>query len=556
MSLEFLFEMAWKSALIAGVALLLAAALRSRAAADRAAVLRVAVTLLLLLPLISLLLPKLQIEAWEAEAVAVTRDIAAFALPEAASAVPAATAPQAALAAAPEPTIWDDPTLLFLILYLGGFAMAAARLGAGLWTLRGWTAGAREVDCPHWIEAFERARWAAEAPANLRLLVSDEAPSPLSWGLLRPVILIDRDTLDEPDDADAILAHEIAHVVRRDWAVLMLTRVAAALFWFNPLVWILEREVVQQAEEAADIEAALWVEPARYAQTLVHWAQFNAGGLVPANSIAPSASALARRVRAILDARRRSAPSGSFGAFAAIAGCATFAVTLAVLQLIPAVAEAHEVPSLPRAPSPVRVVPAVPTGAAPAAIPAAPEAPMVVVGRLAAAEAPVAPLAAAVAASVHPHPEPPSPPEAGAWPTPPQVRVDVRAPHPAGPATPVVARPPRPPRSPVNVDELVAMRIHGVSAEYIRALREANAALRQVGTEQLVAMRIHGVSPAFVREMAAAGYPNLNAEALVAMRIHGVSARDARQAQQARGRRLSAEELIERAILDHDEDDD
>ena len=554
MSLEFLFEMAWKSALIAGVGLALAAALRSRAAADRAAVLRVAVTLLLLLPVISVVLPKLQIEAWEAEAVAVTRDIAAIALPEAATA-PLAVAPESSLSAAPGPTIWDDPTLLFLILYLGGVAMAAARLGAGLWTLRRWTAGSHEVACPQWNEAFERARWAAQAPANLRLLVSDDAPSPLSWGLFRPVILIDRDTLDEPDDADAILAHEIAHVVRRDWLVLMLTRVAAGQFWFNPLVWLLEREVVQQAEEAADIEAALWVEPARYAQTLVHWAQFNAGGLVPANSIAPSASALARRVRAILDARRRSAPSGSFGAFAAIAGCATFAVTLAVLQLIPAVAEAHKIPSAPRAPSLARA--AVPAPAAliiPAGVPAAPEAPLVVTGQLAAAAAPAAPLAAAIAAAVHPHPETPTPPAPGAWPTPPQVRVEV-----APPRVNVRVPPPNVPRSPgarVNVDELVAMRIHGVNADYIRALGEANAALRRVQTEQLVAMRIHGVSPTFVREMAAAGYPNVNADTLVAMRIHGVSARDARQAAQARGRRLSAEELIERAVLGNHEDED
>ncbi len=67
MSLEFMFEMAWKSALIAGVALLLVTILRSRAAADRAAVLRVSVALLLLLPLFSLGLPKLEIEAWAAE---------------------------------------------------------------------------------------------------------------------------------------------------------------------------------------------------------------------------------------------------------------------------------------------------------------------------------------------------------------------------------------------------------------------------------------------------------------------------------------------------------
>lgn len=432
MSFEFLIEMAWKSALIAGVALALAAVLRSKAAADRAAVLRAAVALLLLLPLFSLGLPKLEVEAWAAEALPLTASDTGRGLP-AAHAV--GLAPLSSLDAS-EPTIWDDPSLLFLLLYLGGVAMAAARLGAGLWTLGRWTKGSGKVSCPDWTEAFERARWAAGAPANLRLLVSDEAPTPLSWGLFRPVILIDRDTLGEPEDADAILAHEIAHVVRRDWAVLMLTRIAAALFWFNPLVWLLEREVVQQAEEAADIEAALWVEPARYAQTLVHWAQFSAGALVPANSIAPSAHALARRVRAILDARRRATPSGSAWTVAAIAGCAVFAVTLAVLQLIPAVAEAREAPLAPLAPraaaSPAAVAaPLAP--AAPSAVPAAPPEALVVTGALPAA-APVQ-LAAA-----HPHPAtPPVPPTPGAWPTPPDVRVRVATPRaPVRPARVVV----------------------------------------------------------------------------------------------------------------------
>jgi beta-lactamase regulating signal transducer with metallopeptidase domain len=556
MSLEFMIEMAWKSALIAGVALALVAVLRSRAAADRAAVLRVSVALLLLLPLLSLGLPKLEIEAWAAEEIAALPDVTTYAAPETVSHAPS-------LAAAPTgPTIWDDPTILFLILYFGGVAMLAARLGTGLRTLSRWTAGAREVDCTEWTDAFERARWAAGAPHRLRLLVSDEAPSPLSWGLINPVILIDRDTLDTPEDADAIIAHEIAHVVRRDWLVLMLTRVAAALFWFNPLVWVLEREVVQQAEEAADIEAALCVEPARYAQTLVHWAQFNAGGLVPANSIAPSASALTRRVKAILDARRRTTPSGSAWTLAAIAGCAVFAVTLAVLQLIPAVAEARTVAAAPVRPLGLLAAPApVAPPYAPAPLP--PEAPPMVVNGLLPPASPDAPPAAAAAAlaMAHPHPDVPHPPEpphgARPWPTPPtppKVRVNVAPPSAEAIERAVEASMRAVER--IDIDRLVEARIHGVNADYVRSMSEANAALRRLPVEQLVAMRIHGVSPAFVREMAAAGYPNLSPEALVAMRIHGVSARDARQAREARGRRLSPDELVERAIHGGDHDDD
>ena len=57
MDVSFFGEMAWKSALISGAALALAYVLRSRAAADRALVLRLGVFMLLLLPVIALSLP-------------------------------------------------------------------------------------------------------------------------------------------------------------------------------------------------------------------------------------------------------------------------------------------------------------------------------------------------------------------------------------------------------------------------------------------------------------------------------------------------------------------
>ncbi len=353
MELSFFAAMAWKSALIAGAALALAYGLRSRAAADRVLVLRLGVTLLLLLPLIALLLPELRVVAFAAPTPA---DPIALSEPQLAALLAAAPAP--------EPTIWDDPTPLVILAYLGGLAMVGSRLLAGLWMLGRWTRGAEDVTCPEWLAAFERVRWVVPNAESVRLLVSGEVGSPLSWGWRHPVILIDPDTLDQPDDAEAILAHEAAHIARRDWPVLMLSRVAATLFWFNPLVWALEREVVQQAEEAADCAAAERVEPARYAETLLNWAQANS--LVPANSIAPSARALGRRVRAILDGRSRQRPSGSAWTAFAMLLCIAIATPVAAMQLVAAD------PPEPPAPS---LAPAAPTAPQPPASPAAPAAP-------------------------------------------------------------------------------------------------------------------------------------------------------------------------------------
>jgi beta-lactamase regulating signal transducer with metallopeptidase domain len=373
MSYDFLIEMGWKSAVIAGGALLLAAMLRSRAAADRGAVLKVAVALLLALPAIALFAPALEIETPAAAPVAVAAPVSLAP----ASLAPAALDPESAapaFSAAPAAASggnWDDPSLLFFLLYLGGVAMVGGRLLAGLWTLRRWTRDAREVEAPEWRSALARA---GGDSLGIRLLASAEASSPLSWGLRRPVILLDTDTLRTPGEADAILAHEVAHVARRDWPSLILSRLAVALFWFNPLVWRLDREVAQQAEEAADSDAAATVEPARYAQTLLDWARLSGSSALPANAIAAGEPGLSRRVKAILDGRV-SRRSGSAWAVAAMLGCAAFAGPVAALDFVPEAPEAPPAPLAPEAPLAPTAAPAPPAPPAPGAAPAPPAPP-------------------------------------------------------------------------------------------------------------------------------------------------------------------------------------
>src|SRR3546814_20180720 len=87
---------------------------------------------------------------------------------------------------------------------------------------------------------------------RVSVLVSTELRSPISWGVLRPTIVLSPKAVAAASEAEAIIAHELAHVARLDWAKLLGARVACAVFWFNPLVWMLARESHQLREEAAD----------------------------------------------------------------------------------------------------------------------------------------------------------------------------------------------------------------------------------------------------------------------------------------------------------------
>lgn len=75
---------------------------------------------------------------------------------------------------------------------------------------------------------------------TVRVRVSDRITSPLTYGLVRPVILLPREL--DPEDAlrlPYVLSHELVHIRRFDVAWKALLAAAACVHWFNPLVWLM-----------------------------------------------------------------------------------------------------------------------------------------------------------------------------------------------------------------------------------------------------------------------------------------------------------------------------
>ena len=189
----------------------------------------------------------------------------------------------------------------------------------------------------HWLSALARAQRRMGFKHGTALLTSDELASPISWGLMRPVILLNTRAVEASGEAEAIIAHELAHVARMDWVKLLLARVATALFWFNPLVWVLAREAHQLREETADDAVlAADISDTDYAQLLVGVARHECPGLLlGAHGVAPSKSSLARRVARVLDGKSVRGPVARSFAAGVFVGAVLVAAPLAALTLAP-----------------------------------------------------------------------------------------------------------------------------------------------------------------------------------------------------------------------------
>jgi beta-lactamase regulating signal transducer with metallopeptidase domain len=473
-----LLLLALKSLLVAAATLGLLRLTRTRSAAERSTIAHLGLFALVALPLASLALPTLNLPL-----PAPMARIAAIDPVETGPVLPArdqtAEIIVTAVPAEPAPSWWETaaidaaryafllPTLVLLALTL-----------AALLRLVGLRARAEVLVDPDWLSALARAQRRMGFKNGTALLWSDELGSPVSWGMMRPVILLNNAAVAAPEQAEAIIAHELAHVVHFDWAKLILARVATAAFWFNPLAWVLAREAHQLREEAAD-DAVLGANIAGpdYAELLIGVARHQCRGtLLGAHGVAPSKSSLGRRVRRVLDQSPARGPSGRSWVAGFATGMLSMAVPLAAVTFVPS----HTALATIQVPN---------AGTRPAAAPSSG-----IVRRDSATSV--------ANAGLRPASGPASLPST------------------AAPVAAVTGQDQTPGKSD-DGDDAEDMRALGISAQYQHAM--AQAGFPNLSSDQLAEARAGGVSPDYARDMRATGM-RLSLDDVIEARNMGLSA--------------------------------
>ncbi len=171
----------------------------------------------------------------------------------------------------------DVLVLLPAVIWLGGSLAIVL-----LWVVR-WRRVARvvreavPVDGGREVEALRRVSSAAGLRRPVPLLCSQERMEPGIFGIGRPVLLWPAGISEHLDDAhiEAILAHEMQHVRRRDNLAALLHMAVEALFWFHPLVWLVGARLVEERERACDEDVLLaGGRPHVYAESILKTCQF------------------------------------------------------------------------------------------------------------------------------------------------------------------------------------------------------------------------------------------------------------------------------------------
>lgn len=103
------------------------------------------------------------------------------------------------------------------------------------------------------LKAAEK-RMRLEWKTSTSVVESSLAPTPLTMGYLRPVILIPEGLVSELDDEelDCVLSHEAAHVVRHDTAIALLQQLVSIAFWWNPMLRVINKLISNIRERLCD----------------------------------------------------------------------------------------------------------------------------------------------------------------------------------------------------------------------------------------------------------------------------------------------------------------
>jgi beta-lactamase regulating signal transducer with metallopeptidase domain len=187
--------------------------------------------------------------------------------------------------------------------------VALLPVGASLWRLR--TIRRRGRSWPEGAAQLSTLAREAGMRRPVALLLHDEIVAPIAGGVLRPVIVLPPDAVTwSESDVHNALVHELAHVRRRDWPVLLVARAICALYWFHPLVWMAWRGLRLEVERACDDAALTGGDGAAYAEQLLVLARRLAQRPSTSTLSMASNSDLSSRIAAVLDDTRSRGPAG------------------------------------------------------------------------------------------------------------------------------------------------------------------------------------------------------------------------------------------------------
>jgi len=175
-------------------------------------------------------------------------------------------------------SIWLAGVLVLSLRVLGGWVMAQR--------MKNWKTTPATVK---WQQSVEHLARRLKVSRTVRLCESVVAEVPTVVGWLRPVILVPVSAFTglSPQQIEALLSHELAHIRRHDYLINLLQTAIETLLFYHPAVWWISKQIRTEREHCCDdLAVAACGNVLTYARALAELEQMRGHKAIPELAVA------------------------------------------------------------------------------------------------------------------------------------------------------------------------------------------------------------------------------------------------------------------------------
>jgi beta-lactamase regulating signal transducer with metallopeptidase domain len=193
---------------------------------------------------------------------------------------------------------------LVVLAWFIGMAFFLLRMMGGLLYVQRLKSRHLSAVPANWVAILERLKNELKISTPIKLSASALVKVPMVLGWLKPVVLMPIGAVNQltVEQVEAILAHELAHIARYDYALNLLQSLIEVIFYFNPAVWWISANIRTERENCCDdLAVELCGNPLNYARALVSLQEMHQASPAFALSFASGKKQLLTRIQRILN---------------------------------------------------------------------------------------------------------------------------------------------------------------------------------------------------------------------------------------------------------------
>ena len=390
-----------------------------------------------------------------------------------------------------------SPYLLWLVeAWFAGVVLLSIRAGGGFLLverLRRRESTALAADLEELCRSLQRRMGLDRA---IRYCESMQLVAPAVVGWLRPVVMLPAAAITgfTQEQLEAVIAHELAHIRRHDAFVHLFQVAAETLLFYHPAVWWLGRRIRAEREHCCDdVAVEVCGSAISYAHALTRMAEWKAA---PQMVMAANRSPLVERIARLLGATRSSETFRGANLSAGV-----LCLLTALLAGSAFVGNVRHVQAQTPAPAPETQAAEPPAAREYAGhAPRVPDSAFVVRPNAGGTDSSPATEPTEIEASVSSqNPAPQAPPSAK--------QGYIESLKDAG-------------LSDLSVDDLIGLKVQGVTAEYVKAMKDLGISM---DAGELIGMKVQGITPEYVKQMRGTTGEKLDSGELIGMKVQGVT---------------------------------